>query len=210
MAMPRRKMPASNLDGSAPLLQPDEDSGARRRSHGRLLLNTQVPTWYAHNDYILTGYRPVTMSIWLCIESLTYLHNETMNIYTHLVPSVLALFGNACIAWYFESRFPGATWPDRLVFHVYLTTSVICFGMSSAYHTFLCHSEPYADLWGRIDYLSILVQILGSFVSGIYIGFYCEPGLQKLYWTMVCMRVFARRSGYLTSLVSRRFCRSHS
>ncbi|KAJ5593165.1 hypothetical protein N7537_010069 [Penicillium hordei] len=52
--------------------------------------------------------------------------------------------------------------------YIYLTTSVICFGISSAYHTFLCHSARYTDLCSRLDYVAIVFQILGSFVSGIY------------------------------------------
>jgi adiponectin receptor len=119
---------------------------------------------------------------------LTYLHNETVNIYSHLLPAALALFGNYSFGRYFTSRFPQASGADKLVFHVYLTTSVLCFGISSAYHTLICHSERYADLWGRLDYVAIVFQILGSFISGIYIGFYCEPNLQKLYWTMVSTR----------------------
>ena len=30
-----------------------------------------------------------------------------------------------------------------------------------------------------------MILIIGKFVSGIYVGFYCEPLLQKIYWTMV-------------------------
>lgn len=37
----------------------------------------------------------------------------------------------------------------------------------------------------RIDYLAILVQVLGSFVSGIYLGYYCEARLQTVYWSMI-------------------------
>jgi adiponectin receptor len=154
----------------------------------KLRSSDQVPSWYAHNAFIFTGYRPVANSVRLCIQSLGYLHNETVNIYSHLIPAVLALLSNYSFGRYFTSRFPQASWCDEIVFHVYLTTSVICFGMSSTYHTLICHSEQYADLWGRLDYVAIVFQILGSFVSGIYIGFYCEPNLQKLYWTMVSAR----------------------
>ncbi|KAF2802360.1 HlyIII-domain-containing protein [Mytilinidion resinicola] len=138
----------------------------------RLLNSDQVPSWYAHNDYIHTGYRPVTKSFVLCVESLAYLHNETVNIYSHLVPAVLAaLLGNYVLARHFNSHFPKAFWKDQLVFHIHSTTSVVCFGIS--------------DLWGCLDYVTIVLQILGSFISGIYVGSYCEPNLQKNYWSMV-------------------------
>ncbi|KAL4889832.1 hemolysin-III channel protein Izh2 [Aspergillus ambiguus] len=151
----------------------------------RLLNSHELPAWYAHNDYILTSYRPVTQSAHLCFRSLTYFHNETVNIYSHLIPAVTALLGNYLLHVYFSLQFPHASWRDQLVFHIYLTTSVACFTISSVYHTLLCHSSFFADLWARLDYVAITFQILGSFVSGIYIGFYCEPRLQKTYWSMI-------------------------
>jgi adiponectin receptor len=37
----------------------------------------------------------------------------------------------------------------------------------------------------RIDYAGILPLIQSSVISGIYVRFYCEPFLQKAYWTMI-------------------------
>jgi len=146
----------------------------------------EVPSWYAHNSFILTGYRPVTKSIPLCLRSLLQLHNETVNIYTHLIPGIFVLLASYSFDRYFTARFPQATWTDQLVFRIFLTASVVCFGTSAAYHTLICHSEGYASLWVKADYVAIIGQIVGSFIPGIYFGFYCEPGLQKLYWSMVC------------------------
>lgn len=73
------------------------------------------------------------------------------------------------------------------MFHVYLTAVSVCFGVSAAYHTLLCHSREFADLWVRLDYVSISVLILGSFVPGLYMGFYCEMGLLGAYLGMVSL-----------------------
>jgi adiponectin receptor len=187
MALYRRLSPTgadgigADADGSIQNKDPQAPKTTRR-----LLTAAEVPSWYAHNAFIRTGYRPVTGSVKLCFDSLRYVHNETANIYTHLVPAGIAVIGNYSLYLYFSSHYPNASWTDQLVFHIYLSTSVICFGISSMYHMLLCHSETYAGLWGRLDYVAIVFQILGSFISGIYIGFYCEPHLQKLYWTMVC------------------------
>ena len=150
----------------------------------------EVPSWYAHNAFVLTGYRPVTKSIALCARSLSYLHNETVNIYSHLIPTIIVLLASYSFDRYFTSRFPQASWTDELVFRIFLTTSVICFGTSAAYHTLICHSENFASLWVRLDYVAIIVQIVGSFIPGLYFGFYCEPNLQKRYWSMVCIGRF--------------------
>ena len=71
----------------------------------------------------------------------------------------------------------------------HLCSASICFGISALYHTFMNHSAHSSDLWGRIDYTGIIILILGDFVSGIYVGFYCKPILQNTYWTMVCSRL---------------------
>lgn len=157
----------------------------RRSKPVRLLTRHQVPPWYSQNNLVSIGYRPVTGSVAACLLSLGYLHNETVNIYSHLVPALVALIANIGLHVHFTNYFPETPLADRIIFHIYLATSTVCFGVSSLYHTLLCHSESYASFWVRLDYVTIFVQILGSFVSGIYLGFYCEPGLQKLYWTMV-------------------------
>jgi adiponectin receptor len=160
---------------------------SRHDTSEKLYDSHEVPSWYAHNAWITTGYRPVTKSIPLCIRSLSYLHNETVNIYSHLIPAVVVLLASYSFDRYFIIRFPQATWTDELVFRIFLTTSVICFGTSAAYHTLICHSETFASLWVRLDYVAIIVQIVGSFIPGLYFGFYCEPQLQKVYWSMVCI-----------------------
>lgn len=152
----------------------------------KLYQSDEVPSWYAHNTYIQTAYRPVTKSTRLCVQSLAYLHNETINIYSHLIPALLSLLSSHSFSRSFAERFPHASWKDELMFRIFLTTCVICFGTSAAYHTLICHSQLFANLWVRLDYVGIVVQIVGSFVPGIYFAFYCEPNLQKLYWTMVC------------------------
>ncbi|KAM0328007.1 hypothetical protein ACHAQA_005406 [Verticillium albo-atrum] len=151
----------------------------------RLLRAADVPGWYAANGHILTGYRAVRPSTAACAASLASVHNETANIWSHLLPAIAALMGNYVLWVYFGWRFPDAAWADQAVFHGFLTACVVCFGVSAGYHTMLCHSEAVHDLWLRMDYLAIVVQILGSFASGIYMGFYCESRLRGLYWAMI-------------------------
>jgi adiponectin receptor len=52
------------------------------------------------------------------------------------------------------------------------------------------HSIHVSNLWLRLDFVGIIVLTLGDFVSGIYMVFYCEPTLQKIYWTMVLILSF--------------------
>jgi adiponectin receptor len=183
MALYQRLSPArSEGERGNPPKRPDVK---QPKTKYQLLVASEVPSWYAHNSFLRTGYRPVNGSVRLCVDSLRFIHNETVNIYCHLIPAAIALASNGFLHLYFRDRYPTLSLVDRLALHVYLTTSVLCFGISSIYHTLSCHSEEYSDLWGRLDYVAIIIQTIGSFVSGIYVTFYCEPGLQKLYWTMI-------------------------
>ncbi|EEH19383.1 hypothetical protein PABG_01702 [Paracoccidioides brasiliensis Pb03] len=182
MALYQRLAPTRS-DGS--WSNPAKGSAVKQpKTKYRLLVASEVPSWYAHNSFIRTGYRPVNGSVRLCVNSLRFIHNETVNIYSHLIPAGIALASNGLLHLYFCDRYPTASMVDQLALHVYLTSSVVCFGISSTYHTLLCHSEPCSGLWARLDYVAIILQTVGSFVSGIYVTFYCEPCLQKLYWTM--------------------------
>lgn len=46
-----------------------------------------MPKHLQFNPYILTGYRPL-LTTWGCLNSIFYMHNETINIVTHGMISV--------------------------------------------------------------------------------------------------------------------------
>lgn len=86
---------------------------------------------------------------------------------------------------YLRVRYPNAGTSNYVIFAFFLLTAVICLGVSAMYHTFTNHSAHISDLWLRIDFVGIIVLMLGDFVSGIFMVFYCEPDLQKAHWAMV-------------------------
>ena len=71
----------------------------------------ELPEWQQDNDKILTGYVRETNSFTKCIESLFYFNNESVNIYTHLVPALiyLALPLLLLIDTYLVPKFPTTT-----------------------------------------------------------------------------------------------------
>ncbi|KAK8106532.1 hypothetical protein PG999_009891 [Apiospora kogelbergensis] len=64
----------SNSEGSQPWYTPS-----------RLLLFHKIPSWQQDNEYILSCYRPTSGSVWRSLTSLFYLHNQTVNAYSHLI-----------------------------------------------------------------------------------------------------------------------------
>jgi adiponectin receptor len=144
-----------------------------------------LPVWYQDNPYVRDHYRPVSNSIFGCLYSWTYVHNETLNIYTHLVPAVLSVFAQVWMQVMINRSFPEAEVGDRLIFALNTGAATAAFAMSTFYHTLMNHSFHVSSLWLRIDYVGILALTLGSFFSGIYVGFYEHPHLRTLYWSMI-------------------------
>ncbi|KAF2432295.1 hemolysin-III channel protein Izh2 [Tothia fuscella] len=134
-----------------------------------LLAYHEIPEWYQDNDCVLHGYRPVSNSARACIISWGFLHNETVNIFSHLLPGLFFLAAEGLIYPYFGAHSPNAT--------IGVT--------SSSYHTLMNHSMHVSNLWLRLDSVGIFFLTLGDFVSGIYMVFYCAPILQRVCWTMI-------------------------
>lgn len=150
-----------------------------------LLSYDEVPEWYRENEHIRHGYRPVSGSARASFASWLYLHNESMNIYSHLIPAVGFLLGEWYIMGYLHSRYPSVTVSDNIIFAFFLLTATVCLGLSATYHTMINHSFKVEGLWLRLDLVGIVVLTLGDFVSGIYMAFWCEQLQRKIYWSMV-------------------------
>lgn len=197
--MPQQKLADSALTPprlDSPPIQPPE----------RLLKFDETPSWFEGNQFILTGYRHESRSAIRCLHSWTYLHNESCNIYSHLLPAVAYV----ALHWYLvniylPSRYNTLSKGDGLILSLFLSTVVLCLGASSLYHTFLNHSAPIAKRWLLCDYMGIITLIQGCFISGIYFGFYCEPYLQRLYWTMVCLLKWIYIPGWIHQLTTENY-----
>lgn len=152
------------------------------------VLWNELPEWMKDNHYIQSGYRPQSNSYRTSASSLGYLHNESVNIWTHLVGAFLAASTGLWLYFVISSRFEMATREDVMVFSCFFLGAVACLGMSATYHTISNHSEAVAKFGNRLDYIGIVVLIWGSFIPSIYYGFSAEPNLVRVYWTMVCFR----------------------
>ena len=181
----KRKVSAEKLLSNDSNGHIEEPSSSQARDLRKLVNYEDIPIWYQDNPNIRTGYRPVSNSNRLCFWSWTYIHNETFNIYSHLIPAVGFLLAQIYMENLVSVHFPNATAGDRIIFVFFLATATITLTLSFSYHTLMNHSIRISHLWLRLDYIGILVLTLGDFVSGIYLVFYCDPTLQKVYWTMI-------------------------
>lgn len=146
---------------------------------------TALPDWYAENPHIPSSYRPVSNSYQACLQSLAYLHNESLNIYTHLIPAIVLALALPTLQINISSIYAAAPWMDRFILTLTPMTALLTFSLSATYHTMMNHSRFVSAGCLLLDYTGILSLILASFISGIYVGFYDSPIHQRIYFTMI-------------------------
>jgi len=144
-----------------------------------------LPSWQRDNHYIHSGYRPASASFQKSFASLGYLHNESVNIYSHLLGAVAFSMAGTILYTVIKPRYESATSSDILAFGCFFLGAALCLGMSATYHAISNHSAKVAKFGNKLDYVGIVFLITGSFIPSIFYGFYCHPHLQETYWTMV-------------------------
>lgn len=163
----------------------------------------EISDWQFDNRFILNGYRPAGD----CIEvfrSLKFMHNETCNVYTHLVPALVLPFAVPIFLYGLGGRsrplLLDVTPMDRAMFGVFFCCAEFCLVSSALYHLMRSHSHRVELFWHGIDLLGIVIVTVGTFSSGIYYVFFCEGNLQKLHWSIVSS---SKQSCFLFCVVPR-------
>ncbi|OAQ61384.1 hemolysin-III family protein [Purpureocillium lilacinum] len=168
------------------------DTASKAGKAGRPILFSfdEMPEWFRResNQWILHGYRPISGSAHASFCSWSYIHNESVNIYSHLIPAVFFLLGEWYIQQYLASKYSGVTRADFIAFSIFMLTAVTCLSLSATYHTLMNHSQQVEHFCLRLDMLGVVIFILGDLVLGIYIIFWCEPlplfGTLTIFMTM--------------------------
>ncbi|KAL2788778.1 hemolysin-III related-domain-containing protein [Aspergillus keveii] len=188
---PRLRVPPLQLSEEMDFLS-KTISKARKARRPVLLSFDEMPEWFRResNQWIHQGYQPISGSAHASFYSWLYIHNETVNIYSHLIPAVLFLLGEWHIQQYLASRYSGVTTTDFIAFSIFLLTAVTCLLLLAIYHTLLNHSKHVEHLCLRLDMLGVVVFILGDLILGIYILFWCEPLPRNIYWSMVSRSLY--------------------
>lgn len=165
----------------------DTTSKVSKAGRPALLSFDEMPEWFRResNPWILRGYRPISGSALASFCSWSYIHNESVNIYSHLIPAVFFLLGEWYIQQYLASRYSGFTNADFIVFSIFILTAVTCLSLSATYHTLSNHSQHVEHLCLRLDMLGVVIFILGDLVLGIYMVFWCQSLPRNIYWSMV-------------------------
>ncbi|KAL0472672.1 hemolysin-III related domain-containing protein [Neurospora intermedia] len=150
-----------------------------------LVLWDELPHWRRDNHFIHSGYRRTSNSFQKSFWSIFYLHNEFVNIWTHLLGAISFTFGGFFLYNAVAPRYESASESDVLVFTCFFLGAFCCLGMSATYHTLSNHSPEVAKWGNKLDYTGIVFLIVGSYVPTMYYGFFCYPALLTFYLSMI-------------------------
>lgn len=131
-----------------------------------------LPDWQRDNEYILTGYVPETNSWSKTIHSMLFWHNETVNVYSHLIPGLLCMLGVIFGHGKLLRPLATTTSADHAVATLFLAGAATCLAASSTFHCAKCHSPGVASFGNKLDYLGIVALVVSSTVSVLYYGFH--------------------------------------
>ncbi|KAF2886312.1 hypothetical protein ILUMI_19861, partial [Ignelater luminosus] len=140
------------------------------KSAMRLLHFAEAPEYLKHNAFILSGYRGI-LNTQLCIESIFWWTNETINIWSHIFGFVLFLGLTIYDLILLKLH---ASFLDKLFVAVLLFCFQACMGLSALYHTFSCRSEHDFNYFLSFDLFGIALSLLAIYTSGIYYAFWCH------------------------------------
>lgn len=146
-----------------------------------------MPAWFRHenNRWILHGYRTISQSVCGSICSLSYLHNESVNIYSHLIPAVFFLVVQCRTHLHLASKHDDVTCADVVAFSIFMVAAAACFLLSALYHTLSNHSQRAERCFLRLDMLGVVVFMMGDLILGAYLIFWCERLPRNIYWVTV-------------------------
>jgi len=135
------------------------------------------------NPYILSGFREDTANdIKKCFQSLFKLHNDTLNVWTHLIGGIWLSY---LVYKSYIYAGPNERTLDVYVICGYLILASICLFTSAFYHLFRTYSVSSYIFLLTLDIMGITFQIFGSTFLATYFEFICHPFWQNIYLSLL-------------------------
>lgn len=151
------------------------------------------------SKYVLSGYRVPCQTYGSLMCSLFKPHNDLLNIWTHLLGSLVTLYLSLAIVFTEEDqafvvpdnirrtpervKYPNDRL-ERMFIVVFLIGSFVAMFSSAVYHTFRPKSKRVYLLLRSLDVAGICFINLGGVVSGNHYYNYCDPISYKIYFVL--------------------------
>lgn len=154
----------------------EKDSLLQHLKEKLLILWGDLPEWSRDNEYIQFRFHRPSHSYWKCLQSCFYIHNETGNIYSHLLATLWMMALPLSLYPYAKSRCPSANFEDWTVFALFFLGGASCFALLTIYHILANHSHTTHDFCHQHDFLGIIVVTAGLFPVRYlaYLSLRCE------------------------------------
>jgi len=147
----------------------------------------ELPAWRHNNNGIHDGYRQTEPSYYHSFRSLFYIHNQSVNIWSHIIGAIAVVTCSACFFYSVYPRYDTATPSDLYAFACFGGGAALCLGTSATFHAILDHSQAVARWGNKMDYTGIVALIVGSHVPALHYGFSCKPNMRVSYLSTVCV-----------------------
>jgi len=138
-----------------------KDDGGFRLYHA-----DEVPR-HVREPFIYTGYRGRCGTALKCLRTLFVRSNETLNVWTHVIPAVYFTW-TAVSWWSSETSLSGSSW---LALTIYLSTVCVVPVTSAIAHMFSCASDEAWHICFFADYAALSVYAIGASVAYRFFGF---------------------------------------
>lgn len=134
-----------------------------KKAIGHICNHNELPDWMKGDPYITQGYRRPTNSFRDCCRSLGYMHNESFNVWSHLLPAIFLVLVVLLVwldFWVFRGNLK-ITIRDKAIFQFYIICTICCLLLSALYHCINSHSEKLSRRF--LKYVSTFVEHLKSY-----------------------------------------------
>lgn len=147
--------------------------------------------------HVHRGYR-WGLTLQECFASIFMLHNDTINVWTHLLGACYFIASSPFIM----SEMPAnSTALDNVLMFTYILSAFTCHFLSAAYHTFRGSDLSTYKAFYRLDLTGIVILIAGSNFVGMYNAFIETSPLLVLVY-LVPVSVLLSVAVYLTNAAS--------
>lgn len=122
-----REQSATSLQACQPVMTDHEDLWHT------LITWEDLEHWRQDNHWIRGSYRKTANSYLRSFASIFQIHNETVNIWSHMIPAILSLPVAYALHSALGSRYERASKSDVIAFGFFFAGSSLCMGMSAMY-----------------------------------------------------------------------------
>jgi adiponectin receptor len=143
----------------------------------------------AVHPFIMHGYR-IRHTFKDCLVSIFKVHNETLNIWSHLLSFCLFVALTTLILM----NNPNASAGNKAMIIIYMIAAANCFICSSIYHTYNCYSNTIGMCVFKVDLFGIILQLCLATLAAQHFMFHQFKVTRLVYtgiYVSLCLLIFA-------------------